>query len=312
MSQATPAAALVVTDAKRSFGRVRALEKLSLSLHHGEWVALLGPNGAGKTTLMRAISGLVRLHAGEIVLIGTKVQGSSDSVARRVLGVVPQDIALFQSLSARENLNAFGRLHGLRDKNLRARTAWALEWTQLSERADDLVATFSGGMKRRLNIACGVLHEPRVVLLDEPTVGVDLQARQLIWAMLDDLRQQGVALLQSTHQLEEVQDTCDRVLIMDHGRIIASGTLPELMAAMRLSTQSFRLTLDRPPNGLMLNGDFEVNGTTIKGPLGEVAGELAELLARINASGLTVCELSVDGPRLTEIFTHFTGEGLRE
>jgi len=196
---------------------VKALDGVSLELREGELLGLLGPNGAGKTTLVRAIAGRVRLDAGTITI---------DSGA---LGVVPQEIALYPALTARENLEAFGELNGLRGPTLRERVGWALEWTALAERTKDPVRTFSGGMRRRLNIACGILHRPRVILLDEPTVGVDPQSRERIHDMLDALRADGHTLLLTTHQLDEAEARCSRIVIVDHGRVIADGEPAELI-----------------------------------------------------------------------------------
>lgn len=303
--------ALSVSHACKRFGEARALDDLSFTLVPNQWVALLGPNGAGKTTLMHAIASLVHLDNGTIELIGERLLPGSRR-ARGLLGLVPQRIALYESLSARENLMIFGRLHGIRGEALERRVCWALEWSQLAARADDPVVDFSGGMKRRLNIACGVLHEPQVVLLDEPTVGVDFQARRRIWEMLEDLRQQGAAILQSTHQLEEVQLTCDRVLIMDHGRIIADGDIAELARAARLSVKTCRLVLDRAINDCDLGADFVVDGTAVTARLEDVAGQLEVLLPRLRTVGVDIRELRVEAPTLTEIFAHLTGSELRE
>ncbi len=303
--------ALAVSHAHKRFAEVIALDDLSFTLTPGQWVALLGPNGAGKTTLMHAIASLVRLDAGTIELTGERLR-PGDRRARRLLGLVPQRTALYESLSARENLLIFGRLHGIRGEALQQRVRWALQWSQLAPRGDEPVADFSGGMKRRLNIACGVLHEPQVVLLDEPTVGVDFQARRRIWEMLEDLRRQGAAILQSTHQLEEVQLTCDRVLIMDHGRIIADGDIVELARAARLSAKTCRLVLDRAINGCDLGTDFVVDGATVTARLEDVAGQLEVLLPRLRTAGADIRELRVEAPTLTEIFTHLTGSELRE
>jgi ABC-2 type transport system ATP-binding protein len=188
---------LTVANAVKSFGNNRALDKVHLQLRRGEWLALLGPNGAGKTTLVRAIAGRVRLDSGSIELSGNR---------KDVLGIVPRDVAVYPKLSARENLQCFGALKGLRGSHLKERIDWALEFTGLSDRADELSGSFSGGMKRRLNIACSVLHRPSVVLLDEPTAGVDPQSRQRIWEMLDRLRRDGASLLLTTHQLDEASN----------------------------------------------------------------------------------------------------------
>src|SRR5262249_47383676 len=195
-------------DARKSFGTTAALQGASLALGPGELLGLLGPNGAGKTTLVRAAAGRVRLDSGSVELLGRPLRPGSP---RPQLGVVPQEIALYGALSARENLEVFGRLQGLQGRALAERVAWALGWTALDARAGEPVKRFSGGMRRRLNIACGVLHEPRVLLLDEPTVGVDPQSRERIYEMLAGLRKGGTSLLLTTPQLEEAHATCDRI-----------------------------------------------------------------------------------------------------
>ena len=214
--------ALRVRDVAKRFRSAVALDRASLELQRGERLALLGPNGAGKTTLVRCICGRAVPDAGEIEMLGERLPPTG---GRQGLGFVPQEVALYPDLTARENLEAFGRFHGLRGGELRKAVQWALGWTGLSDRARELTKTFSGGMKRRVNIACGVLHRPRVLLLDEPTVGVDPQSRERIFAMLDELRDHGTSILLTTHQLDEAEQRCDRIVIIDHGRVIAGDAL---------------------------------------------------------------------------------------
>jgi ABC-2 type transport system ATP-binding protein len=228
-------AVLQVEEARKRFGNTTALDGADLEVRAGEWLGLLGPNGAGKTTLIRSIAGRVRLDGGRIRLLGTTLTAEGATAngaaasARRRLGIVPQEIALYGQLTARENLEIFGAMHGVRGADLEERVAWALEWTGLNERARDRVKGFSGGMKRRLNLAAGVLHRPAVVLLDEPTAGVDPQSRERLWEMLGELRDGGASLLLTTHQLDEAERVCERIVIIDHGRAIAAGTLQELI-----------------------------------------------------------------------------------
>src|SRR5688500_8433752 len=194
---------LAVSEARKRYGSVQALDGASFELRKGELLALLGPNGAGKTTLIRAIAGRVRLDGGEIRIFDEPLPASG---THPTLGVVPQEIALYPLMSARENLEIFGALQGLTGSALKTQVAWALDYTGLADRASESVEKFSGGMRRRLNIACGIVHRPRVLLLDEPTVGVDPQSRDRIYDMLGELAADGVSLLLTTHHLEEAED----------------------------------------------------------------------------------------------------------
>ncbi|HET7226402.1 MAG TPA: ABC transporter ATP-binding protein [Candidatus Eisenbacteria bacterium] len=303
--------ALEVKDARKRYGATEALRGVSLAVSPGEWVALLGPNGAGKTTLVRAIAGRVRLDAGTLALLGRPLATASSRGARAGLGVVPQEIALYPLLSARENLEVFGRLNGVAGSALRERVRWALAWTGLAERAHEPVRRFSGGMKRRLNIACGVLHRPRVVLLDEPTVGVDPQSRARILEMLEALRAEGAALLLTTHQLEDAEARCDRIVIVDHGAVIADGTLAALVAGTIGARRRVTVTLDRVP-ATPLPGFANGDGPVFHGELDDVATELGALLARVHGAGCAVRDLDVRAPSLQAVFLHLTGRELRE
>ena len=308
---------LTVRDARKTFGHVTALNGASFELRQGELLALLGPNGAGKTTLIRAITGRVRLDGGEIRLFDRVLHGRETPPE---LGIVPQEIALYPLLTARENLEAFGRLHRLSGKDLAKQVDWSLECTGLLDRAGEFVKQFSGGMRRRLNIACGILHRPRVVLLDEPTVGVDPQSRDRIYDMLAALSASGVSLLLTTHHLEEAEARCARTVILDHGKVIAAGTMAELVeqtvGRFRLVTLRLDSPLDmadtlrnaEPKNG---SGTAE-EGRVLKARMQDVAAELPPLLDQIRAAGRTVDDVEVRGPSLQSVFIHLTGRELRE
>jgi linearmycin/streptolysin S transport system ATP-binding protein len=219
---------LQVVDLAKHFNGRRALDGASLQLHEGEILGLLGPNGAGKSTLVRTIMGRVSPERGE-VRIFDRIAPAGDSGARESIGVVPQEIALYPLLSVRENLIVFGRYQGLQGTALASAIDDALGWAALADRSSDVTKTLSGGMKRRLNIAAGVLHRPRILLLDEPTVGVDPQSRERIYAMIESLRKERVSIIYTTHYMEEAERLCDRVAIIDHGRVIATGTKDELV-----------------------------------------------------------------------------------
>lgn len=306
---------LSVAGAHKHYGETKALDGAALTLDKGQWLALLGPNGAGKTTLIRAIAGRVLLDSGAVTLLGQTLNGDASvaQAARNRLGVVPQDIALYPLLTARENLLAFGVLHGVKGSLLRERVEWALKWTGLIDRAQDLAKNFSGGMKRRLNIACWVLHRPEVVLLDEPTVGVDPQSRERIWEMLSALRDEGASLLLTTHQLDEAQQICDRIVIIDHGQSIADGTLDELVTQTIGRGRKVTLTLESPlPAGATAALPAEVEGATVRCNMQDVALELPPLLSRLHSLGGKVTDVRIEPPSLHAVFLHLTGRELRE
>ena len=309
---------LTVTNARKAFGRVTALNGATFELRQGELLALLGPNGAGKTTLIRAVAGRVRLDGGEIRVFDRVSDGRQTPPE---LGIVPQEVAVYPLLTARENLEVFGRLHGLSGTVLSTQVAWALEQTGLGDRANESVKQFSGGMRRRLNIACGVLHRPRIVLLDEPTVGVDPQSRDRIYDMLAGLAESGVSLLLTTHHLEEAEARCSRTVIIDHGKVIASGTLSELVAQTVGRYRLVTLRLDAPLDGeAACSLGAGTDGTAgegadnrvVKARMRDVAAELPPLLDRIRLAGRSVDDVEVRGPSLQSVFIHLTGRELRE
>jgi ABC-2 type transport system ATP-binding protein len=308
-SEAGPTADLAVRDALKTFGKLKALDGATLELLEGERLALLGPNGAGKTTLLRAVTGRVRLERGRIELFGRAVPPEE---RRRAIGVVPQEIALYPLLTGRENLEVFGRLHGVSIRELRERVEWALGWTALADRAGRPVREFSGGMKRRLNIACGVLHRPRIVLLDEPTVGVDPQSRERIYDMLEELRAGGASMLLTTHHLEEAEGRCDRIAILDHGRLIAAGRLRELIERTVGTARDVVLALERPAPGPIEGFSLSEGGLRMTSRVGDVGAELPELIRRARAAGCAIEDVEVLRQGLHEVFLHLTGRELRE
>jgi ABC-2 type transport system ATP-binding protein len=290
----------------KRFGSNIALSGTSFSLRSGECLALLGPNGAGKSTLVRSIGGRVRLDSGRVVI--ADYHGDTASI-----GIVPQDIALYEKLTASENLRVFGTLHGVAAKELQERISWALEWSGLQERANDLVETFSGGMQRRLNVVCGLMHRPRILVLDEPTVGVDPQSRGHLWRMLAELRDEDTSILLTTHQLDEAQEVSDRIVIMDEGAVIAEGTFAELLKTTVGNQRKILCYVNSP-----LPIDTDIPGFVLAGEnclvtgIENVAKDLPVRLAELEKRGLELVDMVVHQPGLQAVFLHLTGRELRE
>ena len=300
--------ALEVCNVAKKFDRVHALSNVSFGVGPAEKLALLGPNGAGKTTTVRCISGRVTPDTGHVELMGRRLPTRGK---REALGFVPQDLAIYPDLSTKENLEAFGRFHGLRGNGLRQAVGWALEWTGLADRRHHLPKTFSGGMKRRVNIACGVMHRPHVVLLDEPTVGVDPQSRERIFHMLEQLREDGTSILLTTHNLEDAETQCDRIVIIDHGEVIADGTLNDLVSSTIGTNRRVTVRLTEPlqsSNGFVMDPSL----MTVHAEIADVVSELPVLLGKINAEGGTIDDVEVRPPSLHAVFLHLTGRELRE
>lgn len=304
-------AAVRVEAIKKRFRSTEALRGASFTLHDGERLALLGPNGAGKTTLIRCLAGRTKPDSGAIELQGKKLPPTG---GRERMGLVPQDLAIYSDLTTRENLVAFARFHGLRGKTLKSRVDWALQWTGLDERQHELVGGFSGGMKRRVNLACGVMHQPSVLLLDEPTVGVDPQSRQRIFQMLDELHQLGTSILLTTHHLDEAEQRCDRIVIIDHGLVVANGTLAELVDATIGSSGHVKLRLDKPLAHPLSPWHLgaESAGDTLETRVTDVAGQLPGLLEAVRIEGYGVLNVEVRTPSLHDVFLHLTGKELRD
>ncbi len=298
---------------RKSYGTRVVLDALSLSVGAGEVVGLLGPNGAGKTTTLSILATLLDADAGEVSLVGVDARADPARV-RRQLGFVPQSIALYPTLNAYENLELFARLHGIRDAQ--EACEHALEQVGLADRARDPVAVLSGGMKRRLNLACGLVHRPGILLLDEPTVGVDPQSRENIFATVKTAARAGAAVIYSTHYMEEAERLCDRVLLIDHGRQVAEGTVAELVA-LAGGKLRMELTFDAPVARGWHTGFAGIR------ELPQAAAErvslelttpvqVSDVLERARTCGGRVLEFSVHSPNLSDAFIALTGHALRD
>jgi ABC-2 type transport system ATP-binding protein len=297
----------------KRYGENVALHGVSLALRPGECFGLLGPNGAGKSTLMSLVAGLRRPDTGTIALDGRPL-APGDSAAKLALGFVPQSIALYEDLTAEQNLRIFGELYGLRGGELRDRIAEALEAVQLADRRRDAVKTFSGGMQRRLNLVAALLHRPKLLLCDEPTVGIDPQSRNAIFELLERRNRAGLTIVYSTHYMEEATRLCSRIGIIDHGRILALGTLDELLGQLPFEDEI--AFADGP--GLAdfagrlaaLGAVATADGTHRFRP--RPGARLSEFYALAEAAGLPARLFRHERPTLEALFLHLTGRTLRE
>ena len=302
---------------RKSFDSLVAVDDVSFSLAEGEIFGLLGPNGAGKTTTINMVCGVLKPDAGRIVIGGIDIWLEPKKVKQN-LGVVPQEIAVYEDLSARDNLNFWGSLYGLSGTDLKARIDESLTRVGLADRANDRVKYFSGGMKRRLNLCMGLLHRPRVLLLDEPTVGIDPQARLNILDVVREVAASGTTVLYTTHYMDEAQDLCDRIAIIDHGRILTVGTLAELTRlageaevlrlAGRFDDPAVRDRLGALEGVRVLKADDELAVLSVDadGP------GLLDVLPRILAAELEVTDVSIQQPNLQNVFISLTGKELRD
>jgi ABC-2 type transport system ATP-binding protein len=273
----------------------------------------LGPNRAGKTTLVRSIVGRVHVDSGQIRVLGATA-GSPE--ARANLGWVPQDLALYPRLSSEENLSVFGQYAGLGGQALTEAIRWCLEWAALSDRAKEPVMNFSGGMKRRLNMAAGLVRRPPIALLDEPTVGVDPQSRERIYQMIEQQRAAGTSLIYTSHYMEEVERLCDRVAIIDHGRIIAEGSPGELVQRTfgnraEVVIETARADQAKAAVWATQHGGA-ADGNRLRFSVANPGADVAQLLSSAAAAGIMVEHLSLRTPSLNEVFLHLTGKDLRE
>jgi ABC-2 type transport system ATP-binding protein len=306
---------LQVRDLRKCYGNVTALDGVSFSVAEGELFGLLGPNGAGKTTLLSIVSGLLEATAGEVQLMGRPLR-AGDREVRRQLGIVPQELALYGELTAEENLLFFGRLYGLSGDHLRRRVAETLDLVGLRERARQRARTFSGGMQRRLNLALGLVHEPRLLLLDEPTTGVDPQSRHRIFEDIRRLNAVGLTVVYTSHYMEEVQALCPRVGILDHGRLIACDTVPALLRQLdslihiRVGqiTPALRERLKQLPDLRLI----ERNEHDLELYCQDVQTALLRLVAMLHDLQIELTGLEIEKPNLERVFLHLTGRALRD
>ena len=307
---------LKVERLSKTFGAIRAVDAVSFEVRPGEIYGLLGPNGAGKTTTISMISGLLKPDAGEVSVAGNQFW-SDPQKARRIMGVVPQELAIYEELSGRENLEFWGRMAGLSARDARARAAELLAALTLADRAKDAVKSYSGGMKRRINLGCALLHRPQLLLLDEPTVGIDPQARLNILEFIRNLRASGTAILYTTHYLEEAENLCQRIGIIDHGRVLAEGTLGELQERLggdRLFALEADFSNSSPDTWDGFHKRFRVIQKSEKQLVVAAIGarDPADCLKDLLGLPVHVENVTLKRPSLNDVFLQLTGRELRE
>lgn len=303
---------------KKSYGELVAVNGVSLDAGAGETIGLLGPNGAGKTTTVSMIAGLVHPDSGAIRIEGRPLGGDTDPNKRRI-GLVPQDLALFDELTAQANLQLFAALYDLEGAAAKRAIGEALELVGLADRAHDRVKTYSGGMKRRLNLAAALLHDPQILLLDEPTVGVDPQSRNAIFDNLEVLKQRGKTLLYTTHYMEEAERLCDRVIIIDHGKVVADDTLTGLYRLLPV-TNLLAVELDDGHQELRLDQLAALPGVlsakleagTLRVGVADLATETPRLLAWLVERGHVYRHVASERADLETVFLTLTGRSLRD
>jgi ABC-2 type transport system ATP-binding protein len=304
-----------VRNLQKSYGDLVAVDRVSFSARAGTVFGLLGPNGAGKSTTISCLSGLLKPTGGSITVGGFDMSTKALK-AKASLGIVPQELAIYEDLSARDNLRFWGAAYGLKGDKLKQRVEHVLNRIGLTDRAGDLPKEYSGGMKRRLNFGCGLVHEPGILLLDEPTVGVDPQSRERLFELVREEKAKGTCVLYTTHYMEEAEKLCDELAIIDHGKIIASGTLKELQAEfggndiIQLSGSFDPSRVEKAVselNGEVLSLDTDVLMMTIR----EGARNLPAVLQAITATGADIYDTRLSEPNLESLFLKLTGKELR-
>ncbi len=308
-------AVLEIKDLYKSFGNNIALDGFNITVQSGEIYGLLGPNGAGKTTFISAVAGLIRDFSGDILFFGKDI--FTDRMLKKELGIVPQDMAFYEELGAIDNLLFWGGLYGVPGRELKNRAKDLLKVVGLEDRAKERVKNFSGGMKRRLNIAIGLIHKPKLLLLDEPTVGIDVQAKMKILDIIKQVGEEGTSVIFTTHQLSEVEEMCSRIGIMDHGKLVAEGTLDELkkiVGEKDIVELNGDFPVDKLTEMLKNKKDFEL--ISVSESLVTMAfsdrKKLPSVLEIILKKGFSVSEIKIKSPNLESVFLKLTGRSLRD
>lgn len=306
-----------VKSISKSYGNIESLREISFNIRKGEIFGLLGPNGAGKSTTVNILNTLLKPDSGEIFVDGINIFNNPEA-CKMMMGVVPQEIALYENLTALENLVFWGGLYNVPRPELRSSAARILELVGLSGRKDDRIKTFSGGMKRRINIACSLLHKPRILVMDEPTAGVDPQNRNHIFDVIENLNREGMTIIYTTHYMEEAERLCDNIAIIDAGRIIACGTLKELGAisgAMDLVTIRFSGLSNESIKGIKASLPFAILDSSVnslKVECNDLSDEISDIIRHLKSAGGNIESIDAKGANLESIYLKLTGKILRD
>lgn len=309
---------LKIDGVTKKFGDVIAVDNMTLTLNQGEIFGLLGPNGAGKSTAINMVTGLLTMDKGKIFLLDMDIRKNS-MAAKRNIGIVPQDIAIYEDLNSLENVKFFASLYGLRGAELTDAAEEALEFTGLSDKAKTYPQQFSGGMKRRLNIACAIAHKPKLIIMDEPTVGIDPQSRNHILQSVKKLNEMGCTIIYTSHYMEEVEEICTRIAIMDHGKVISLGTKDELKALITDKSVVWITVADliskvREDKIKEIPGvvDIEIDEDTVKISSAMEVNNLDKVITYFTSNGISIKSVESKMPDLETVFLSLTGRRLRD
>lgn len=302
-----------VTNLSKSFENIHAVKDISFSIQKGEIFGLLGPNGAGKSTTINMMSAILECDSGEVIINGNNLSDNQNQ-CKSLIGVVPQEISLYDDFSAFDNLMFWGSLYKVPNRILKQRISDLLELIGLSERKNDLIKTFSGGMKRRINMAAALLHEPKILFMDEPTVGVDPQSRNRIFEIIETLNKQDITIIYTTHYMEEVERLCNNIAIIDDGVIIAQGSQSKLQKESKVK-EAVAITFESisaiQEEKLRASFDLSINAKTVNIQC-DANKELSEIIKICNANELDIEDLQIKKVNLEAIFLNLTGKQLRD
>ena len=306
-----------INNLVKRFSEVMAVDHVSINIAEGEIFGLLGPNGAGKTTIINTLMGLTKVNSGAIKIFGMDIKAHEMAIKKQI-GIVPQDIAIYEDLTVNENLSYFGKLYGLKGSLLKGRVNEALEFSGLSDKGKEYPKKFSGGMKRRLNIACAIVHKPKLIIMDEPTVGIDPQSRSHILQSVKELNKTGSTIIYTSHYMEEVEEICTQIVIIDHGRIIARGTKEELKSMVAVDD---RISIELSSvNDTIIDSIKKIQDVLECG----ISGNLISIISKKNSKNLCwiidcisgtdskITSLNIEKPSLEGVFLTLTGRSLRD